>query len=786
MDQPIQPKGPRPEETRSRIPSAREAGRLVWEHPEALAVGAAVVHGVAHVMKPEAIPLTDNPTEEETEETESHWVQEKVELFEVIYSGEPDLVYFYTPEGKVLKIVKIPSGKSEKVKSDFIKKKKRELASQTPVLVDGIALSFPGHKGEKSLVDTATERSLETFHDERYFGNEETSIKEAMWKIAEAYEIPVEIALGFAANQSLMATGEVDHNASGELGGRGLFKITGDAYEEALGYMSRNEEFGGKVRTGKLENLANEWKNPFVQIEVFCAYYRKLRLILNNENGAVTLLEARLKELDPNFSKDIIEELSIVSAYHSGPTRIRKVVSAFVKLSDEEIKKRIGVPPYWIDVWPKLLADSLGEGGVDQKSLDFTSKIYAMASLMGDEGENYVEEATKGKSNWFRGVSSFMNKAAGVVAMATGIEGARRAVKAHRTPGSTDLSRRKFLGGAAAVAALSVPGASAAEALLNADWDSSEEIPEVKDLGKEEIPMFKEAIGPAKKSLDARYEELKKAKRIFRTNAEKNDVRRYLQPEQDRLLKGTFDKILGKDLNGKILNTKKQAQSKRNALYDEADKKAKAYRDEKLKDGTFVRLNEDNGTIYFCEQVGKESGTSNNPDCLVVHKDLIPLLGSVIELVNHQIDLFNADPAAYGKKGFPKIPHITAIKICGAFREPSHTKRMLNGRQAGRTTRSPSAHWSGQALDLASLATQGAHVVRFKEPMLDEKGEVAIPADGKLPTGGFGNTTRQLISTFIGRALMSLREPLMKANILEIMPIWEGGQSNWHMATKPL
>ncbi len=720
-----------------------------------------------------------------TEPTDSpEYLAKKVRLFEVMFTEEGNKAFFYTPTGELLEVLDTPKDwgtYSAAQKTEWYTSHQAKLKRPNePVFYDSNELSFKTLQG-KSPVELANQRSEEETHDERYFGGEVKTVKAAIWEICEAYEMPVEIAMGFAANQSLFQKDEIDRLEDGRAGGRGLFKITSPAYEDALRWISAHPEASQKIRSQKLGDFDKEWKNRFVQIEIFAAYYRQLKDRITAGNAGLNALEARLNNIDPSFSADVLEEAAVVSAYYAGYNRIRQVIEKFIGASDAEIQSFIGSAPYGVNIWEQILLTSYNEGGIDQKSIDFTSKIYAMSSLMGEEGATYVEDAL-GESHWLQKIVSLVS---GLGALSAGAYVAGDKVKKARSGAA--LSRREALmGGVAGLAALAVPAQSLPEIDLP-DLPKFSEAPTepIKEDSNVETPLFPEVLALAKKALDEKYKELRKEKRITRTNTEKNEARKYTQPSQDTLLRPTFNKILGKELTDKILSTKGKSQKKRNDLYDQASKKVREYRDQQVKNGTFVHLQEDNGHTYFCQQVGMESGTQNNPDSMYAHKDLLPLMGTMVQLINHQIDLFNANPSDYGVKSFPKIPHVAAVKLSGALRDPKHTKRMLNGAQARFTTKSLSAHWSGQALDIGAYTTPNAHMVRFVEAMLDEKGDEVIPAGGLLPTGGFGNRTREFLSTFIGRALFAMEKPLADKEGMEIMALWEPTPKNWHVATRP-
>ncbi len=751
-------------------------------------VGAAVLGAVGHILTP-SVPdrISQKERGEDSGEAarDADLVQAKVELFQQIYGeGDVDTVYFYDETGLVVKEKNLPKTWSEmtqEARKTWLNENKPK--SEKAISTDGIRISFPkfDSKSEKGLVETAVDRSLEQAQDSRYFGNEKLSIEDAMWKICEAYEVPVEIAMGFAANRSLFDKADVDRNEAGDMGGRGLFKLTTGAYTEALTYMQRHSEYSQKVRKGRLGDFEKEWQNRFVQIEVFCAYYRRLYDGLTGERGALKTLKDRLNTIDPSYSSDSVEEQAVITAYLSGPTRVKEVIQAFAKLPDEKIKEVLGEAPYGSDVWPEILRDSFGRNGINQESLDFTGKVYAMSAMVSEEGAAYVGEATgTGGRSWLKALSLLT----GAAAMGAG--GTLTAQTALKQQRAEALTRRDLLIRALGAAALvTPPGKLIAASIELPDWDFGGEEPvppPPPPEGPQEKPSFPEVAEQAKKTLDTLYADLKSQKRILRTPNEQSEAKRYSQPSQDTLVRGSFNKVIGKELTDEIYKTRKDKQSGRNHLYDKAAPKVEAYRDARLKDGTFVQLQNDNANC-FCEGVGTTSGTGNNPDWMCMHKDLVPLIETMIELVNYQIDLFNANPSAYGKAKNRKLSHVSALRLSGALRGPKQTKKMLNDPTlASQTTKSLTAHWGGGTVDIGSYVNGNAHIARISEDMLDENGTVDLKAGEKLSNGKF-KAEAALISVFMGRALFAMKAPLEAIEHIKMMPLWERKPKNWHVST---
>lgn len=799
MSNPLPPESEAPLTAPVAVPSRENPLKNITG--EQVLVGVAVAGAIGSLYSSPVTDVAHSTNEGGTDTGEAavdaDLLQNKVFLFQDIFTDEnPDNVTYYDALGTVLDKKKLPKAWASMTAGDrksWLESKKPE--GTGPVFYDGIHVSFPDFKADsgKSLVETAADRSAEETADKRFFDGEKVSLSDAVWKICEAYEVPVEIAMGFAANQSLFDKNAVDFNSAGEMGGRGLFKITGGAYTDALRYMQKHSESSDKVRKGKLGLFEKEWTNRFVQIEVFCAYYRHLYDGLTSPHGALKVLTDRLNVIDPSFSSDSLEELAVITAYYSGPTRVMQVVEAFAELSDDEIKKSVGEPPYGTDTWSKLLIASFGTNGIDQRSLDFAGKVYAMSAMVSEEGADYVDSATGNHdSAWMKALS---------ILSAMGAVGAGSTLLAQtsgkKKAGGT-LSRRDMIKGLLGGAALATPVAKAIGASVTLPDQSAdeEEVPPPADtIPSINIPVpapgpekqaFPEVVAESRKILDDLYADLRKRKRIRRTANEKSEARLYVQPEQDKLIKPTFEKIIGKDLTNKMLATLKKPQSERNYIYDAAAKKVKAYRDKCLTDGTFVPLKDDNGAS-FCEGVGTESGIANNHEWMCLHKQMPPILETMTVLVNHQIDLFNADPSAYGIKKFPKISHISAHRISGALRGPEQTKNMLNNpAQAKLTTKSLTVHWTGQAVDAGSYANGAAHMVRVAEDMLDEDGKVALHAGQLLSNSGFGTSTREFLSIFMGRALFAMRVPLETIEHIRLMPLWEPTPKNWHIASAPV
>jgi hypothetical protein len=502
-------------------------------------------------------------------------------------------------------------------------------------------------------------------------------------------------------------------------------------------------------------------------------------------------------------------------------------MSRFKKLNDEEIKKRVGEGPYGVDVWLALIAYSFGAkvGGsstrVGPDVFLYAHKVLAMGALIMQD-ENYLKIHSRSKSsstsvpepegeepNQFdemvaekqNGDALGALRRAGALltgAMAFLLGGSVVAANVPRFLRSTrprGMSRRRFVQVVGAFTGLTVPAIStaefAAEQLISAakDWSEApvEAGPSEPILNQEKFP--EPVLNEAKKELDQLYvklEELRVEGKTGWTPDEQDYLTKYKMPYQRELLKDKFEDMLGAKFLKEFEDSVGQKPTKRKHLYVKGARIQEKYLEAEKKAGRLVPLAEnDPNAAYFAEQVGALSGTKNNPKALFARAESIPLLGSMVELVNHQVDLFNQNPGLYGidDPSFPVLPHITAVKICGALRSMEQTAEMIDKGQAARTTPGTSAHWTG-ALDIASLATPGAHVVRLKEALLDKKGgSELVPAGGKLPTTRIGTRSREIYFQMIGRAMFALKGPLKKQMGISLLPLYEPKQKNWHVVT---
>ncbi|MFT5682842.1 MAG: hypothetical protein ACI8RZ_003766, partial [Myxococcota bacterium] len=259
--------------------------------------------------------------------------------------------------------------------------------------------------------------------------------------------------------------------------------------------------------------------------------------------------------------------------------------------------------------------------------------------------------------------------------------------------------------------------------------------------------------------------------------------RRYLMDQQTALLSEELDAWLGTAFVERFMGAQRRRLSRARPLFEEGAALQTAALEARLQTGQMIPIHPASPDLpYFCQQVGENSGLDNHPDALFMHRDFLTVLYALRALINHQIGLFNTDAARLGFPGFPRIPWVSAVKISGAFR-PMMQFYELNRRYPGRTTRSLSAHTIGHALDIGALAPAlpGAGVVRFAGDMRDQEGTVHVRAGELLPTAGFGNQTRKILSRMIGRSLMLMTTPLRQHLGVTLYPLWEARQLNWHV-----
>lgn len=678
--------------------------------------------------------------------------------------------------------------------------------------------------GQHSLVDVVIDRLNEKTNSGQtepvYFNNETKTIYEGIVEIAKAYDVPRAIVLGLGANES-----GFNKLAKSDAGAIGIYQFVADGFVDAKKWIETHPDFGAKIRIGILGDYESSCINRFVSAELFCANYRRLTEELKDE---VADFESRIRKIDSSFPAGTLTEIAIITAYNAGATRIKGCMARFKNLSDEEIKKRIGEAPYGVDVWLAVLAYAFGatvEGSSTKVGPDvfmYAEKVLAMGALIMQE-ENYLkihsrskqggaqavesdeevpdqfEEATSEKEGWnvlskLRQAGALLTGAASFIMGGTVVaSNVQKWGRRGRMP--TGMTRRRFVQGLGALAGLTVPAISATEVAVETiidaarDWSNRPEEETLSESTVVNVEKFPESVlTDAKGALDKLYtkmEELRLEGKTGWTPDELDEITKYKMPYQRELLKDKFENMLGTKFLKEFEDSIGQKPSKRKHLYVEGARIQTQYLEAEKKAGRIVPLSKnDPHAPYFPEQVGELSGIGNNPKALFTRKEFIPLLGSSVELVNYQVDLFNQNPGLYGitDPDFPVLPHILAIKVCGAQRSMEETADMIEQGMAARTTPGTSAHWLDSAEDWASLATPGAHVVRLKEALLDKKGgSILVPAGGKLPTTKVGNKSREIYFKMIGRALFSLRKPLKSQMGITVQPLYEPSQSNWHI-----
>ncbi len=776
-----------------------------------------------------------------------------VDLYRGVFSHDRGTVTYFDARGNKLKEAVLPDNwytkMSEAEKQEWYNRHRQETRVPKKVLpaeLDDLGYPFIATASvygmdKREDVDTPFELLDDRLKDEvedpskRYFQGRKITLRQAIIEIATAYDVPRAVAFGIGANESAF-----DREAESDAGAKGLFQLTPRGYEEARQYAAQHPELSASIRHGKLLQFeqrfhgTREWKNRFVSIEMSCAYYRFLQ---ENLEPNFEQLEERLRKIDPTLLVGTFDTIGTITAYNAGPPRIKQCIQRFIKLSDEELTKKIGEPPYGVDVWMAVLAHSFGATllGPDGKPilhksgkkkgkpvktrigphvLAYAPKSLALGSLIMDE-ENHLSNLEREREEWEmpeeenppseetvkrapgesrRGLLKAVAGLTGIGAVAGGAFLGVQAVQ------ERPISRRTALKGAAATAAVVLPFGKLGS--FNRGTPKSGEEPSAPPGEPARYYLHEKydanLIREAKANLDATYKDLvRRGKRKKRkkkgeydwTPTEMDRIRQYTTPRQIQELRQDYEAVFGEDWVGRFSASVGKPLAKRRSIYEEGQRLQDDYIKDKLKTGDWVLMQEDNaGNPYFCEQVGHIGGTGNDKESLYMHKEFVPLLGTLIELVNHQIDLFNQTPAAYGQADpdFPFIPHVNAVKISGALRSVLQTYHMLEQGHGG-VTRNLSNHWIGQAIDLGSFRTPNSHMVTFAEPFYGKRnpplGAPELAANSKLPSQGFGKRTREILSKMFGRALLALEEPLKEKGI-KLMPLWEGGQLNWHVGIK--
>ncbi|MEI6510735.1 MAG: transglycosylase SLT domain-containing protein [Candidatus Uhrbacteria bacterium] len=696
-----------------------------------------------------------------------------------------------------------------------------------PFVASPVLKNMPAESEATSLIEGIRERLVEKTKSPEngpsYFDGAERSIYDGISEIAKAYDIPLAIALGIAANESTF-----NRTAHSDAGANGIYQVTEKGFGDAKAYIAKHPELGAAVRSGSIGSYEDSWKDRFVSAELCCAYYL---LIQGRMRKKLDALETRLLTLDPTFPVGTFLDIATINSYNAGDGRMRDCIDRFLSLSDDEIVAHIGDPEYGADVWLGVVGLSYGltdDGkfsNVGKDSFLYPQKILAMGSLIMDAqnamsavdrdredegvdaGDFVPDSATR------RGFWRNLSVATGIAGVLGGIFSGNGAVRDIRSePLNTSVSRRNLLKGTAKATA-AVIGVTSPVIRAGADWLDSRPVtetpPEVPPVSPEqpyapvELEPLKDVEAAATVSLDAVYETLLERAAQKKTGWTPEESKRnnnlFPVPENRRMLKERFIAMFGKDLVKKFKASEGDTFESRAHLYDEARAQQVAYIERQVSTGSFVRLAEDDPTKpYFCEQVDSLSGIKNNPDGLFLRKEFIPVIGTLIELVNYQIDKFNANNLYYGIHGdsFPTLPYISALKISGALRSTLTTKGQFASGKGKDTTPGMTPHWLGSAMDISSFATVPhkdkksgkmvgpmGHMARLDGDLLAKKGGRVIVRRGeKLNNGGDGATTRDILTHMIGRALFAMRDPLMELYGIEIQPKWENPAKNWHVA----
>ncbi|MFC1811037.1 hypothetical protein ACFLZH_06040, partial [Patescibacteria group bacterium] len=454
-------------------------------------------------------------------------------------------------------------------------------------------------------------------------------------------------------------------------------------------------------------DLDNDFYNRFVQIELFCAYYNYMKGKLEKR---IEKLNKRIKKLDPAY-EGIKKTIILSAAFNAGYSKINKCIDRFLKLSDADIKKKLGKPPYDSNVLLGILANSFGQDRVGGHVLFYAVKVEAWSKLL----DTPIEKQTN------------MDVAELVSRSEKGLDKKYARLRSAVKDSKGRFKIGYFLG-------------SEARAVRGQDVIMPAQVEML-------LPTIKEVFA-----------------KVFK----KNRIKQRWSTGRKRI---------------KMI----RSCMRRRKCWKEMQREHTKWKKAEIKKGDLVQMKEnDPNKPYFCQQVGKAGGTSNNPDDMYMDQDFEPILEALVELVNHQIDLFNEDPESYGYSQFKgeKIPHVDAIKISGAMRTPHYQYKVLPKSQ-GAATRDFSAHLFGHALDIGALkpANSRAALVRFKEAF-EYNGKKRIPAGGYLRTKykpKFGGATRAILSKMIGRAFLSMRSPLRDQGI-ELKPLWERSPKNWHIA----
>lgn len=785
-----------------------------------------------------------------------------VDLFEGVFHAKQDIAYYYSAKGETFPPVElpnnwfsdVPTGKTQKVKKTTGKgKKKKTIFVDEPIVIKGMtdkektswhnehraALPIqekylptnekevgyplvatpvlpgvePG-KERRSLIEVIMERLNVEVEDPgqgtkegpRHLEGEKMPYYDAILKMAEAYNIPRAIILGIGANES-----GYDQTAISKAKAYGVFQLQPGAYQDAKKYAESHPEFSGKVRKGDLVGFFDdfhgviEWKNRLVQAEMACAYYRVIQATIQDD---LHKLETRLMSLDPSYMMGTLSLIAPVTAYNAGPGLIQKTIRRFLHLNDEEMKKLIGKPPYGVDAWQAVLANSFGLKIKNKKGKEeptkvgphvftYAAKVLAMGTLITEEQDILKLLAEQGREQYrspapmepaepvpelpstekpqAKSRAAFMVTA--LLSMLGGLIAGGQAKKALK---EKPMDRRSFIQGLGAFMGLGVPAVRMGAGMLehiSKDDDNIEPVKEPREVPYETYP---EVIEEGEKRLEELFVELKRNEQYTHLPSEADRLTNWKTSARVAKLKPLIREVFGNEWDDYLVPTVPELPG---SFYDKETATQEAYMKKAIAAGELIPLEADNPNLpYFCQQIGHKDGIQNDPEVMYINKEFLPVLDALVVLVNHQIDAFNQDPKSFGMQdeNYPKLPHITGIKLGGALRR-------LKFRLPA-STESFSDHWLGTALDMASQGgSEGAMMVRFKEAFVDQ-GVERFPAGGKLPAQGeYGGTTRAIMQVMIERALFVLEDVLKaKPGYPQILPCYEESVAkNWHVGLVP-
>ncbi|MBU1446337.1 M23 family metallopeptidase, partial [Patescibacteria group bacterium] len=318
-----------------------------------------------------------------------------VKTFQGIFAGKFNEAHYFNADGELLKSVELPNDFAqlpEGQKQKFHNEVRKSLNFKSDaVLPQDIAYSgYPFVAVSKRGPDAANlgstmlqvveNRLKQKLRDVRYFDNVRTPLTEAIRKIAAAYNVPSDLALAVAAQESTYYKGEKSN-----VNAIGIFQLQFGKHqsgEEA--YSSMKNIIPGVRDFHKDEILLKKDKyNRFVQIELFCSYYKILEKRLSDNADK---LNQRIQKIDSDY-KAFDKNLIYIAAFNAGHKRIKDAIDAFVQLDDATIKSKLGDPPYDFNVISGVLFNAYGGvNKVGSHVLFYTPKVIAWRDLLNNDG----------------------------------------------------------------------------------------------------------------------------------------------------------------------------------------------------------------------------------------------------------------------------------------------------------------------------------------------------------------------------------------------------------------